>query len=129
MQHDDFIEGLTHRLPAHLRDSFTDDQLAALKVAFGARQWGQHPVDLRGTIGFFHWRYYFVVLAGRQRRHLSRLEHEISRMAAASAIGIFLFLSILTGLLTLYLMKSALGIDVLPDTSLGIWDWFKQHVF
>jgi len=30
MQRDDFIDGLTHRLPAHLRDSFTDDQLALL---------------------------------------------------------------------------------------------------
>ena len=69
------------------------------------------------------------MLAGRERPHLSRLEHELSRWAAAPALGIFLFLCILTGLLTLYLIKTALGIDLLPDTSLGIWGWFKQHVF
>lgn len=89
----------------------------------------QHPVDLRGTVGIWRWRYSFVVLAGRQRRRLSRLEYEISRWVAASAVGISLFVSILTGLLVLYLLKSALGIDILPNTSLGIWDWFKRHVF
>ena len=128
MQANDFTEGLLLRLPAHVRESFTDDQLAALKVAFGAREWGHHPVDLRGTIGVWHWRYYFVVLGGRHRRRLSRLEHEISRTAWALAVGVFLVASMLTGLLALYLVKSALGIDIIPGHSTGIWGWFKTHV-
>jgi hypothetical protein len=128
MQDDDFIEGLAHRLPARVLQSFTDEQLTALQLAFGARQWGTHPLDLRGTVGVFHWRYYFVVLAGRHRRRLSRLEHALSRWAVAATIGAFLFVSALVGLLILYLLKSALGIDLLPNTSLGIWDWFK-HLF
>ena len=35
----------------------------------------------------------------------------------------------LFGLLLLYLIKSALGIDLIPGFSLGIWGWFKAHVF
>lgn len=34
--------------------------------------------------------------------------------------------SVLTGLLLLYLLKSALGIDLVPGFSLGIWGWFKD---
>jgi|TARA_R110000851_G_scaffold90253_4_gene197037 hypothetical protein len=37
-----------------------------------------------------------------------------------------IFASMLLGLLVLYIIKSALGIDLFPDTSLGIWDQFKQ---
>jgi hypothetical protein len=68
MEHDPFIKGLKERLPDDLKDSFTKEQLMALKVAFGARQWGQHPLDLRGTFKLWRWRYYFVLLAGRNRR-------------------------------------------------------------
>jgi hypothetical protein len=126
MPDDYFIEGLAHRLPAHVLHSFTDEQLSALQVAFGARAWEKHPVDLRGTVGFWHWRYYFVLLSGRHRRRLSRIEAGLSRWAVASTIGTFLFVSFLVGLLVLYVLKSALGIDLLPDTSLGIWDRLKR---
>ena len=33
--------------------------------------------------------------------------------------------STLLGLLILYLVKSALGIDLVPGFSLGTWGWFK----
>lgn len=124
-QDDAFIEGLKDRLPADLRETFSAEQLAALKVAFGARQWGRHPVDVRGTLKLWRWRYYFVVLAGRNRRELSRLEEDLSRLMKATLILGFLTFSTLIGLLVLYLAKSALGIDLFPDFSLGIWGWFK----
>jgi hypothetical protein len=28
----------------------------------------------------------------------------------------------------LYLLKSALGINLFPGFSLGLWDWFKQSL-
>lgn len=124
-QDDAFIEGLKDRLPADLRETFSAEQLAALKVAFGARQWGRHPVDVRGTLKLWRWRYYFVVLAGRNRRELSRLEEDLSRLMKATLILGFLTFSTLIGLLVLYLAKSALGIDLFPGFSLGIWGWFK----
>jgi hypothetical protein len=126
---DSFVIGLKERLPDDLKDSFTPEQLSALKVAFGARKWGQHSVDLRGTLRLWHWRYYFVFLAGRNRRDLSRREQQLSRMATAFALSLFLLFSVMLGLLVLYLVKSALGIDIFPNFSLGIWGWFKTKVF
>lgn len=126
---DSFVIGLKERLPDDLKDSFTPEQLSALKVAFGARKWGQHSIDLRGTLRLWHWRYYFVFLAGRNRRDLSRREQQLSRMATAFALSLFLLFSIMLGLLVLYLVKSALGIDIFPNFSLGIWGWFKANVF
>lgn len=126
---DSFVIGLKERLPDDLKDSFTPEQLSALKVAFGARKWGQHSVDLRGTLRLWHWRYYFVFLAGRNRRDLSRREQQLSRMATAFALSLFLLFSVMLGLLVLYLVKSALGIDIFPNFSLGIWGWFKTNVF
>ncbi|MCP3667405.1 MAG: hypothetical protein GY696_33745 [Gammaproteobacteria bacterium] len=37
----------------------------------------------------------------------------------------FISFSILMGLLVRYLVKSALGIDLIPGFSLGIWGGFK----
>ncbi|MCV6609317.1 MAG: hypothetical protein OIF55_00955 [Amphritea sp.] len=48
-----FEKGLFQRLPEDIQDSFTQEQLDALKVAFGARRWGKHPVDIRGTLSIW----------------------------------------------------------------------------
>ncbi|SFG64152.1 3-phosphoshikimate 1-carboxyvinyltransferase [Neptunomonas qingdaonensis] len=127
MQNDPFIDGLKDRLPEDLKESFTQEQLAALKIAFGARKWGQHPVDLRGTLKFWRWRYYFVFLAGRNKRDLSRREQDLSRIATAFAVASFLLFATIVGLIVLYLIKSALGIDIFPNYSLGLWGWFKTQ--
>ncbi|MFC3609271.1 3-phosphoshikimate 1-carboxyvinyltransferase [Stutzerimonas tarimensis] len=126
LQQDPFVIGLKERLPEDLQNSFTPEQLAALKVAFGARSWGRHKVDLRGTLRFGRWRYYFVFLAGRNRRDLSRLERDLSRGAKAMMLSLVLLGLLLAGLGLLYLIKSALGIDIFPGFSLGIWDWFRS---
>ncbi len=125
---DSFVIGLKERLPDDLKDSFTPEQLSALKVAFGARKWGQHSIDLRGTLRLWHWRYYFVFLAGRNRRDLSRREQQLSRMATAFALTVFLLFSVMLGILVLYLIKSALGIDIFPNFSFGVWGWFKTNI-
>lgn len=38
----------------------------------------------------------------------------------------FLFFCTGLGFLVLYLVKSAMGINLFDDFSLGIWDWFKS---
>ncbi|WP_158894341.1 MULTISPECIES: 3-phosphoshikimate 1-carboxyvinyltransferase [unclassified Pseudomonas] len=124
-RHDPFIAGLKERLPEALRESFTDEQLEALKLAFGTRSWGKHSVDLRGTVKFWHRRYYFVFLAGRNYRQLSRLEQDLSLLGKATVLAVILLACGLVGLLLLYLLKSALGIDIFPDYSFGVWTWFK----
>ncbi|MFZ2269792.1 MAG: hypothetical protein WAV95_19635 [Azonexus sp.] len=123
---DKFIRELLGKLPGPSRSSFSDEQLIALKAGLGGRAWGHHAVDLRWTLRFWRWHYYFVVLAGRNRRELSRREAAIARMALAITISVFLIVSTVLGLLILYLLKSALGIDLFPGFSLGIWGWFKD---
>lgn len=123
--HDPFIIGLKQRLPEELRETFTDQQLAGLRSAFATRSWARHKIDLRGTFNLWNNQYYFVLVGGRNKRNLSREQRNLSLAAKASAITLFLFFSVLVGLVVLYLLKSALGINLLPNYSLGLWDWFK----
>lgn len=125
LEHDPFIVGLKQRLPEHVRNSFSEQQLEGLRSAFATRSWGRHKVDLRGTFSLWSNQYYFVLVGGRNKRNLSRAQRNLSMAAKAGAITLFLFVSVLLGLVVLYLIKSALGINLLPNHSLGLWDWFK----
>jgi hypothetical protein len=122
------IQHLLSRLPSKVANSFTDEQLIGLKVALGARRWGKHKVDVRGTfpIPFFKSKIYYVFLMGRNHRSLSRQEKLISAFTMAVFTTLFITLSVLFGLLVLYLVKSALGIDLIEGFSFGIWGWFKE---
>jgi len=122
---DPFVIGLKQRLPEELRESFSDEQLQGLRSALATRSWARHKVDLRGTFNMWRTQYYFVVVAGRNKRSLSRAQQKLSLAAKAGAITVFLFFSVLLGLVLLYVLKSALGIDLLPGHSLGLWDWLK----
>ena len=122
---DPFVIGLKQRLPEELRESFSDEQLQGLRSALATRSWARHKLDLRGTFNLWRTQYYFVVVAGRNKRSLSRAQQKLSLAAKAGAITVFLFFSVLLGLVLLYVLKSALGIDLLPGHSLGLWDWLK----
>lgn len=122
---DPFVIGLKQRLPEELRESFSDEQLQGLRTALATRSWARHKVDLRGTFNLWRTQYYFVVVAGRNKRSLSRAQQKLSLATKAGAITVFLFFSVLLGLVLLYVLKSALGIDLLPGHSLGLWDWLK----
>lgn len=123
---DEFTQGLMKRLPPHLRDSFSEEQLDALRIAFGARRWGRHAIDLRGTLPFGRSRFYFVLLAGHNRRDAPRWQQELTLATKAFGLTLFLLFCGLVGLAALYLLKSALGIDIFPNYSLGLWSWFRQ---
>ena len=125
---DTLIVKLLEKVPADMRDSFSVDQLVALKVALGGRTWGAHALDLRWTLKVWRWQYYFVVLAGRNMRMLSVRERQLQRLSLAIVLTVFLLVSTSVGLVVLYLVKSALGIDLLPGFSLGLWDWFQAEV-
>jgi len=126
LKSDPAVRSLLNRMPNEVQDSFTEDQLAHLKVAIGARQWGKHAVDCRGVIKFFKYRYYFVLLAGRNRRELSKKEQKIAAISQAITISIFSFVVVTVALLMVYLVKSALGIDIFSNYSFGVWTWFKD---
>lgn len=84
-------------------------------------------IDLRWTFSFWRWHYYFVFLIGRNRRTLTRREREIQRLALAGMLATFISVSTLFGMLVLYLIKSAMGIDLIPGFSWGVWDSFQQE--
>jgi hypothetical protein len=90
--------------------------------------WGAHALDARWTLKWWRWQYYFVFLAGRNRRVLTDREQRIQRLAMAGALTVFLLFATAVGVLVLYLVKSALGIDLIPGYSFGVWDWFKENV-
>ena len=123
---DPVIVKLLEKLPSDVRGTFSIDQLVALKIAVGGRAWGAHAVDMRWTWKIWRWQYYFVFLAGRNRRELSKRAQRLQLFTTAAVLFVFLTFSAVVGLLVLYLAKSALGIDLLPNYSLGLWSWFKE---
>lgn len=125
IQDDPFIRALLLKLPAETRVSFNDAQLQGLKQALDNQPRSVHAVDLRWTLGLWRWNFYFTFLFGREHRALSRRAQRMERMALVTATFLFVTISTLFGLLVLYLAKSAVGIDLIPHFSLGIWDWFK----
>jgi hypothetical protein len=127
IQDDPAIRELLSRMPNEVAESFNEEQLSHLLTAVGARSWGKHKVDVRGTfkIPFYPWRFYYVLLMGKNLRGLSRKEKQLSLLTSALVLSVFLVLCALAGLLLLYLIKSAMGIDLFPGFSLGIWTWFK----
>jgi hypothetical protein len=121
------IKNLLSRMPNDVAMSFTDTQLMHLKLAIGSREWGKHKVDFRGTfpLPFVRSRIYYVFLMGRNFRELSRREQVVSAFTLAVFLTLFITFSVLMGILVLYLIKSALGINIFKNFSFGIWDWFK----
>jgi hypothetical protein len=116
------------RLPRETATSLNDEQLRHIKVAIGSGQYRKHKVDLRGTfpIPFFTSRVYFVFLMGKNVRSLSRQEQSMALATILLLSTLFLLMSILTGLVVLYIIKSSLGINLFEGFSLGLWDWLKQ---
>ena len=125
---DPVITRLLEKMPKKVASSFNEEQLSHLRNAIGAREWGKHKLDVRGTVKFFKWRYYYVILAGRNRRSLSEKEVRVARVRTASIIAIFITFAVLLGLIIIYLVKSALGINLIDGWSLGLWTWFKANV-
>ena len=53
IEDDPVIRNLLNAMPDDVKESFTEKQLTYLKTAVASRQWGSHPVDLRGTVKGF----------------------------------------------------------------------------
>jgi hypothetical protein len=98
-------------------------------VAVGNGGYRKHKIDCRGTIPipFYPSRIYFVLLMGRNIRAVTRREKSIALMTTLFLTTLFLSLSTLLGLVVLYILKSALGIDLFEGSSLGLWNWLKQN--
>lgn len=123
LTHDPVIARLFQRIPRDVAASFTDEQLTHLKVALGARSWGAHSLDWRTTVALpmVPWRFYVVFLCGRNRRQLRDGERHLSAWVTSVVMLVVAAGCVSAGLLLIYLAKSALGIDLIPDFSFGLW--------
>jgi hypothetical protein len=123
--HDGAVQALMAKLPLDIRNTFSADQLHALNQALNAPK-RQHAVHLRWQLGFWRWKFYFNLILGRDRRDLTRSQELTKGWVLAIIMWGLIFITTLFWLLVLYLIKSAMGIDIFPHFSLGIWSWFKE---
>lgn len=123
------ITRVMRSLPQDVRQSLTPEQYEAFEMAIAVNNVrNDHYIDWRPVIGFGRWRYYAVFLLGKDRRKSPNRKGTLSRIC--KSLFILLCISTLLSLafLVLYLIKSALGIDIFQHFSLGVWDYFKSHV-
>jgi len=130
--HDPFLERFFSRISREAAESFTDDQLLAIKQGFADQVGRDHSIDVRMSIPLLLRRYYLVFIAGPERRDHARRRRDRSARRLGKSTNfafmlIVLFLSALSILGLLYLLKSAIGIDLLPDTSLGVWKSVREQ--
>jgi len=125
---DEFSKKFFEKIPHSIRESLTAEQYQAIEKAY-SEQWKRHPLDFRFSFGFWRWRYYVVLIGGRDRRRLTRKQQRFFSLAEFYFLMAYAASSALFGLLILYLIKSALGIDIFPNFHVGIWGWLQTSVF
>ncbi|WP_421132324.1 hypothetical protein [Alteromonas sp. A079] len=125
---DPAVKSLLKRMDPNIANSFTIEQLVALRRVVGLRGGRLHSVDVRATVKlpFLPWSFYAVFVAGKNRRDLSQGEKNIAVGMFLLIITLSLLIVCLIGLLVVYLLKSWLGINIFESYSFGVWDWFKN---
>ncbi|NTW50181.1 MAG: 3-phosphoshikimate 1-carboxyvinyltransferase [Chlorobiales bacterium] len=124
---DTFIVRLLSTMPEEMATTFTDEQLYYLKLASKNGGWGTHTVELKGSLGFWRLKYNYVLLARKASRELTKRQHKLfEKIELVSAI-LLLFVGSVSFMLvtgfTFYVVKSWLGIDLIPFWSSGIWHY------
>jgi len=121
---DPFTHEFMQRISPEVRASLTPAQRSAIEKALDGSPSKAHPaIDIRLTIPLFVARYYLVFLMGRDRRVGTR-RSEATRQRHLSAASLLLFFLIAVSpvivivLLILYAVKTALGINVMPEMHL-----------
>jgi len=120
------LKKVLDKMPEAVQDSFTNEQLEGIKSTLEATTWKKYSLDVRSSISFFSYHYYYVLIAGRDQRGMSHEEIRFKRLMYLTCFSLFIAFSALLGLLVIYLIKSAVGIDLFPNFSLGIWSGFKE---
>ncbi len=129
LQSDPFTNHIWKRLDPEVRKSLSKEQtIAVLEAIHSGSKGRKHTIDLRGVIPLFFKKYYFVFHFGRDTRQQTLNAEQDRRQAAArfsDAVFIIFIVSpfILLGLLLLYFLKSALGINIFPNFHLSdLWN-------
>jgi hypothetical protein len=126
---DPYTHAILRKIGPEVFADFTPEQQQKLIVSISACSPSKkHPLDVRGVISIFFVRYYFVILAGRDRRkNTLRIENsrrrKINQAASFIASGLFLLLvSVLLLVILfaiLYWIKCEAGINIFPDKHLS----------
>lgn len=118
---DRFYEALDQDINAQLTPEQKEEiENAIVSITLASR----HRIDIRKSFPFFGKRLYLVFLLGRDLRSRSRPESRLSRVLVTFLIMFATLFLLCCVLLTLYMIKSALGIDVFQHFHVGIWDWW-----
>jgi hypothetical protein len=118
---DPFIHAVMRRLSPEIRASFTPAQRAAIEEALMSDKTSKvRRVDIRLNVPLFFGSYYLVFLMGRDRRvSTQRLESRRQQGLSISSLVLFFFILlsplVVVILLILYAVKTALGVDLMPD--------------
>ena len=51
IQEEPNVKHMLERMPKHVANSFSEEQLTHINTALAGRRWGKHKLDLRGTLG------------------------------------------------------------------------------
>lgn len=123
---DKVISQFYHTLDKDVAHSLSEEQKREIEKAVKSMGLvARHSIDIRETFPWFGKRFYYVFLCGRDRRKVRRDRTTIGSIIVTVMITFGVIAIGLLALLALYLLKSALGIDIFKGFSLGIWDWFK----
>jgi hypothetical protein len=122
-----FYEALDGKTDTELT---SEQRVAVEQAVLSITASSMHWIDVRKSFPFLHRRYYFVFLFGLDHRKRPRQESTLVCMLLTALILFTGLFCTFAALLTLYMIKSALGIDIFPHFHLGIWDWWlslKEH--
>lgn len=121
---DPYAQSVIDRIDPKIRQSLSSVQLSAIAAAIGqVRNGKNHRIDWRGSIPLFFARYYYVVLLGRDLRletryvEIDRRQRSLLFIEYLVKAAIALFLAVVL-LFLLYLLKSAMGINIFPNKHL-----------
>lgn len=96
------LERLLRSVPPEVADTFSEQQLDVILHFLDSLFWKRHPIDLRASVPFFFKRFYFVFIAGSEKRSAQRLREDriktplwttsnILLFVLVSSIGLFIF--------------------------------------
>ncbi|CAM2943178.1 MULTISPECIES: hypothetical protein [Vibrio] len=123
---DKVIKQFYHTLDSGIAETLNDEQKQAIEHAVKSMGLvARHSIDIRETVPWFGKRFYIVFLCGRDHRKDVRERSKLVHFVLTLLILIGVVSISLLAMLALYLIKSALGIDIFKGFSFGIWDWFK----
>lgn len=120
------------RINSSLKDEpLSDPQIENIRqVLIASEREQRHAIDMRLFIPAIFRNYYIIVFAGRDRRRssleanrlrLARTMRGILRIGTTATLIVLSFAFAALGFWGLYLLKSALGIDLIPGFHLSEW--------